>query len=408
MNKFDIIKTFDDWRWEQDSDVYNYEISTYCFDTKLENKSDEERKNIAKKILLTHHLLYICDRQMDYRFIFYYGGYVVSKIVEDFLEEKENKQFNIENFIKKHTYSKPGKNNTFSHYLKVKKPDDNKLMLDFVKQYDDILHEKSDFVVFASRMTIIDYYCIFRTLQNYQDFIDSISSSDTILELAESLFKYTYKGIKNKYSGDSNSKIKISGKEIENFLEIYRLYEKNLDNNIEFKNKIHELKRLWCVIRDFIYHPIFKKCLEITVGENKRVKWLNDIDKIELPGDVWNNNVQFAKCMFGLEKKNFKSSVEIRKIYENNKEEWGACCPIHFDITFAFVPRMCSVKNCETCPLAKYSKIKEIKENSKDKDWRISICHGVEGKYCTLALFATGFKYLCKGKENCNMVNNNK
>ena len=37
-------------------------------------------------------------------------------------------------------------------------------------------------------------------------------------------------------------------------------------------------------------------------------------------------------------------------------------------------------------------------------DWQGLICHGIEGKYCTLAMFTTGFKYRCKGEQNCALL----
>ena len=78
MTEFDIIKTLDDWRWLQERDIYKYEISTYSFDTDFNNcKNEEEKRELAINILLAHHLVYICDRQMDFRFIFYFGGYVI-------------------------------------------------------------------------------------------------------------------------------------------------------------------------------------------------------------------------------------------------------------------------------------------------------------------------------------------
>ena len=219
MSKFDIIKIFDEWRWKQDADVYGYEIETYCFDTKLNGKSEEERIVIAKKILLTHYLLYICDRQMDYRSIFYYGGYVVSRIVEDFFNEFSDgkvEEEKFKKFIENHTEPYPkvkGDNVNYSHYLKVIAPNNDDLKRAFSKKYKKILGDKKDIAFFASRMTIIDYCCIFRTLNNYEQFIDTITKSSSILGLAENLFKCTYQGVKN-----------VAGKEEIEFLTIYEKF----------------------------------------------------------------------------------------------------------------------------------------------------------------------------------------
>lgn len=401
MTEFDIIKTLDDWRWLQERDIYKYEISTYSFDTDFNNcKNEEEKRELAINILLAHHLVYICDRQMDFRFIFYFGGYVISKIMEDYLLERPNNTIEFREFINNHTYIYPNEVGAtdYTHYLKAGRPNNENFMNDFLSKYD-FLNENDGYVVFASRMTINDYFCIFRTLKNYKKFIDAIENSKTVTELAENLFDCTYKGVK---SQDSEKKY-ISGKDESNFINIYDKYDVNIDENAKFENKKFDSKRLWCVIRDYLYNPTFRECLEIIVGKKRLNELMKTLSDIELPGDVWNNNPKFAKCVWGESKQKFKSSREVRKRY--NKEEWGNCLPIHFDITFWFVPRMCSMDNCHFCPLAQFSKDPSIKDKFK-KNWYENICHGTEGKYCTIALYATGIKHLCKGKGNCGLISN--
>ena len=81
------------------------------------------------------------------------------------------------------------------------------------------------------------------------------------------------------------------------------------------------------------------------------------------------------------------------KINEKFKEKWNGCLPIHFDITFNFVPRMCNISNCDICPL-----------NPKETDWENKICHKKEGQYCSLALYSTGIKHKCEGAKKCPLI----
>ena len=422
ITKFDIIRIFDEWRWSQqdtrlDDEIYEFEISTYPFykTYKLFKENKEELSvELAKKILFAHYLVYICDRQMDYRFVFKYGGYVIAQILEDYI-----KDFNWKSpsdyedcfleFIKKHTarIKKKNTNNDnngiYSHYLKAAKPDNN-LYKNLKKKYDSIKNDyegedKDNVVLFASRMTIIDYFCIFRSLENIEQFFNILENKTNIYSIAEGLYNITYKGVKN-----------LSGKNEPNFVEIYKKYKqeiKAIDNkDISFEKKKYDSKRLWCVIRDYMYNPLFKKCFQKVVGKKNFLKLSKheSLEKIELPGDVWNNNLDFARCFWtnvDESAKKINSSKIIRKNYINYKDSWNGCLPIQFDITFNFVPRMCTIGNCNICPLAQFSKINEIKEFGNQ--WQEIVCHKQAGKYCTMALYATGIKHICKGESNCGL-----
>lgn len=151
--KFNIIKTLDTWRWEQDEKgsgdkFYRFEIESYPFYDEYKNASEKGiiSKELAKKILFAHYLLYICDRQMDYRFIFKYGGYVVAKIMENFINEFTYEPNIIKeafmDFIDRYTYTLPKEKNgdvlstaVYSHYLKAEEPENNKLRKDFKSKY---------------------------------------------------------------------------------------------------------------------------------------------------------------------------------------------------------------------------------------------------------------------------------
>ena len=216
--------------------------------------------------------------------------------------------------------------------------------------------------------------------------------------LAEALFELTYQCIPKITSGDIKDNIFDSISE-----KLQKKEEKDKkDNNYTLEKNRYSLKRMWCIIRDFITHPVFSECFKIIIDKTNFDKLNNKTEyaKIELPGDVWNNNSKFALCFWG-DNNATKSSGFVRQMYDNsNQDEWGGCLPIHFDITFNFVPRMCEEDKCDICPLAQYSHYTEIKDKYASK-WYENICK-TKDKYCTLALCATGIKHKCD--ETCKIL----
>ena len=205
---------------------------------------------------------------------------------------------------------------------------------------------------------------------------------DSINDLAKRLFEITYK---NGYI--------LTGKNKENFLDLIPIRPKK---ERLFEDKKFQLKRLWCVIRDFMYNPIFITCMRSAVGDEKYEFLKRDVDNIELPGDIWNNNSRFAKCFWNIDDKNFKSSKFVRENYNHNRTKWGKCLPINFDTTFNLAPRLCNNNSCATCLLSKYTD-KKFKSNDYKK-----LCHKQKGLYCTFALYSAGIKHECEG-QNCNL-----
>jgi hypothetical protein len=168
---------------------------------------------------------------------------------------------------------------------------------------------------------------------------------------------------------------------------------------------------MWCALRDYIKSPEF--CKHVVEGfkeinKNDLIKvWLDlDPSDLELPGDVWNNNVKFRNCLFGkifddikLEEfrslfKKMKAPVFIRGIYDVYKDEMDYLemgYPEMFDVTFDFVPRMCEKEMCDFCIFNKENKITEL-------------CTQDESKYCPVLLVSCGYKCKCK-KEDCVFLN---
>lgn len=145
----------------------------------------------------------------------------------------------------------------------------------------------------------------------------------------------------------------IFDKDGESFCEVL---EKFFDMNTpENKNKEKfSMKRTWCSLRDYLKFPEYKKwfsscirsCTENTVDEYFLNKLFSDENNsseacrwLELPGDVWNENSIFRRCITVQTKG--KLGEVIRNEYNNIPAEKRVGYPEEFDTTFDFVPRMC-------------------------------------------------------------------
>ena len=434
---------------------------------------------------------------MDYRHIFKAGGYVISKLVEDYYNLINNKEwkktedkkekikdlFKICRIKKDDSFSyflcapiedksSPQQKDKIFHYfldrekiinpdgqimVKQKNKDKNNeegTITQSKKKYDICFKEERKdikyYALFSSRYMLQDIACMYKTLlylnnifeyknenENENEKIKRIITNKTynglfsaFLEehsnciceyndqknknnvsiikedsegLAEALFELTYQCIPQITSGDikdNNIFESISEK-------LQKKEEKDKkDKNYTLEKNRHSLKRMWCIIRDFLVHPVFSECFKIIIDETNFVilNGKTEYAKIELPGDVWNNNSKFALCFWG-DNNATKSSGFVRQMYDNRKDtdKWNGCLPIHFDITFNFVPRMCEEDKCDICPLAKDSKDDDISKKYGNK-WKESICP-TKDKYCTLALCATGIKHKCDG--TCKIFNEN-
>jgi len=116
------------------------------------------------------------------------------------------------------------------------------------------------------------------------------------------------------------------------------------------------------------------------------------------PKFIWNNSPLFKNNLFAkiLDvdsiPKTWGMPAIIRDIYKQLKgsEEINDFYPEQFDITFDFVPRMCSKRLCDVCPFGQ--KGVEL------------VCIPSEDKYCPVALLSLscGYTAKCAGeKGNC-------
>ena len=424
QKKFAIIKTLDGWRWDiNPNDVlegyksYSFgEDLKECFDDEGKIKDNKLTPGLAEKVLLTHHLLYICNRQTGARRIFSEGAKVISNIVENYYEDKENFDFN--KYIKNKNDKKQETDTTDTETDEQKNKDSYYLEFDN-KQ-------------FASRYMLTDIACMQKTLinlngseayfknirsidnknKNYENFSTFLKEfSSDIRTLAQALYELTYQGVPVIRNSDVENEVdkmdeieKLLSENVEN--KVLTKVRKQLSSSYKFEKKKHNLKRVWCEVRDFLYDPVLQECFKIIVGkEFNAPEEEYDVSYLELPGDVWNNNSTFAKCFWG--KTYGNSSKFVRTQFDNDSKNgkdlncWGGCYPHHFDITFNFVPRMCESNNCSMCPICKD---KNENEKIKNEDWK-KLCHKKEGNYCSFALYATGVKHVCNGEKDCKILN---
>jgi hypothetical protein len=388
---FKIFSFFDDYRW-QNKENYNL-INFYRDDL------DDDTK------ILTHWLCYISDRQMDFELIWDVGGFVYSEMVNEIKRIKDVSIIKPEiedSFVKK--------DNDGKYYFISKKNANDKIM----KNYEDNINKNK--VKFKSRFVPADYFCILSTFvilekfnYNLSEYISYVylknkDKDDIIIRLLYSLYLLSYYEIGQPNSDDlknyeENLNKVILRKEMVLFLiNNSELFDEQL--KIFKKDKMFKQKRAWCSLRDFIksneFFQYFKNAMLKYISEENilslRIK--KCLEQFVLPGDVWNNNSIFGKCI--LEKTSYEHSkkslnVILDDYFKKAKPKIGY--PEQFDVTFDFVPRMCRKNNCNICP------IKNIDlENNIEK-----ICVNDIGKYCTVALSSCNYKGYCVGKEKCKL-----
>jgi hypothetical protein len=342
------------------------------------------------------------DRQMSFKIIWDVGGFVISELVHKI---KATKDISV---LKNSYLHKDDKDNEKYFFLSENAP--NELI---ENKYGDNYKFQGK-VRFKPRYLPSDYMCILSTFLILEDFdfslakyisriIDkNIGKDDIIIRLLYSLHLLTYYKISNP-SGkviDFEKNINARGKikrEILRIIEDEQEFEKNLKTFK--KQQMFSQKRAWCSLRDFIkskeFNGYFRGAMLEYVSEEDICSLENEksLKQFVLPGDVWNNNTKFKKCI--LKSTHYEKSKNALNVilYEYFKEfapETGY--PEQFDITFDFVPRMCEKDNCCICPI-----------NVEAPDSFQKICINEANKYCTVALCACNYKNYCIGKERCKL-----
>lgn len=353
-----VISWLDDRRWNIE-DNYNF-INFF-----REDLSNSEK-------ILTHWICYITDRQMPFEIIWDKGGYVFSELVYEYKRSKLLPHQIIEKYYEKYS-------------------DNNKIRFRF---------KSSDNTTFASRYITDDYQNILNTLEvlNYYErniinfIVDIIKrfkgKEDLLIRIACGLHLLTYQLDSKKANPKETLRILNNEQEFEKRVEFFK------------RNATSGKKRLWCCIRDYkkgLYNKVFNKAIREVAGTeaSKLISiWESlPMEQIELPGDVWNNSPLFRDNLFskildidGIPKAWGMPEI-IRDIYKQLKSsgEVDNFYPEQFDITFDFVPRMCSKKLCNVCPFG--------------QNGVALVCMPSEDKYCPVALLSCGYTTKCVGKE---------
>jgi hypothetical protein len=370
---FKIISFFDDFRWAEGKPIIKFFNENIDADCKI----------------LTHWLCYVMNRQISFEIIWDVGGLVISEIVCKIRAEKNIGV--LRNFLQQ----------------------DEERNSEGNKKYYYLQSEKDPKVKFKPRYLPSDYISILKTFLILKDFNFSLAEyishiygknkdkNDIIIRILYSLHLLTYDSIGNRKGEDIEDDKKIVDeleKKKERVIEIINDEQKFEEELAKFKKeKIFKQKRAWCALRDYIKSKEFQKHFEEAMSKyisNEDILLLRKeecLKQFVLPGDVWNNNVKFRRCV--LKSTSYEDSendinVIIDKYFKEFKPEVGY--PEQFDVTFDFAPRMCEKDNCDICPIKKDSSFKKI-------------CVNDRSKYCTVALFACNYKSECVGSEKCKL-----
>lgn len=396
---FKIISFYDENRW---SIKENYPLINF-----FKDDLDDDTK------LLTHWFCYISDRQTPYQRIWDVGGFVYSDLVNSYKTLKTSNILdpsNTNSFLKKEIV---GKDKIIKYYFLSKEEKGNNSIL---TDYDNIIENKR--VKFKPRYLPSDYLSILYTLNILEDYEYSFTKfiieihnlhkdkEDFIKRMLYSLHLLTYYNIGRPKSDDISNFSKNLKNGIKRRIKVKEiLQDKNIFDK-EYKKfaktDIYKQKRAWCSFRDFLKSPEFKTIFKNALGIESFPN--NDFDKLtsdssltqlELPGDVWNNNSKFRKCILkdsGYKKSKKSLNKILREHYDNHSKDIIGY-PEQFDITFNFVERMCKSGNCEFCPIYK---IDNLSNNKFDE-----ICIDDKNKYCSVIFIGCNYKNKCVGKNDC-------
>ncbi len=392
---FKIMSFYDEYRWEY-SHNYNL-INFFRADLTADTK------------ILTHWLCYITDRQMPFQRIWDIGGYVFSELI---YELKNQKSLNLLSPEHENSFVKESEDGKFT-FISKSTANNNSI----IANYEGIFENGK--VKFKSRFFPSDYMAILYTFVFLQDYDFSFSKfikeaycrhkeeHDFVKKILFSLSLLSYDGIGQpnsnnlNYFADNIQKANDRKNRIKGILSNDSKFNK--EYNKFLKSRVFKQKRAWCSLRDFLKSPEFMQYFEDALREEglgdddfRRLFSYDALTQLELPGDVWNNNSKFGKCI--LKNTDYGQSAMglnkiLRDFYNNNQHIVGY--PEQFDITFDFVPRMCDLDNCDLCPIYRI----DNKDNNFNK-----ICLKNEKMYCPVALVSCNYKNNCRGIDKCKIV----
>lgn len=241
-----LVKFMSDKRYAEDT--FDMPDTIYGYDIKC-IQNDNLSKALAEKILLTHYLVYICDRQMPYLYIFYVGGFVLSQLADEFTDKTKVKDL-IEKYVDFDTCAIKAKIKNVSQYKMISD--------DYYQKYKKF-PEFDKPVEFISRYCSIDIISIIKTLQTLEEKYNfSIgrflkSGYENADDLAKNIYNLTYNvpSVKKDKLEKDNYMIYLNKKKDVNKIDRYRV------------------KRIWCLLRDFLCYPIYSECFRVVLDLSK-------------------------------------------------------------------------------------------------------------------------------------------
>jgi hypothetical protein len=381
----DVLRIFtalDDARWRN---AGNYNLINYC-----ENDLSHDEK------LLTHWLSYITDRQTAFRRVWDVGGYVISYLVRAFTQHGHGA-------LRDDHMKRPSARGGLWLECPLARPNRR------LKFYGI----DSGPVKFASRYMPSDALSIYRTLlildrvaeRSFARFVCFAVAGETdqkvaVHKLAAALHFLTYADIGNVSEDSVLARMTALKASLEEDLNAFRRDRSGFIATLskKFERNPFGKKRLWCSIRDYLKSPEFNSDLVkalTKINRSEAYLWGRDnIDQaalaaMELPGDVWNNNIIFRDGLFspqlGETPKTWDMPRTIRAIHTQMVRPKAAFYPEQLDVTFDFVPRMCANLQCQRCVFG----------GGIDK-----LCHQQRGLYCPVILAACGYFSPC-APDNC-------
>ena len=397
--KFEVINFIDQYRWDA-ACANNYNFINYAHS----DMSDDLK-------LLTHWISYITDRQMPFEQIWEVGGFVFSDMLKHYKDLGEG--MNVLSIGSPLSFFEEKVDGKYTFKSKLLAPKNNRML-------NKNNCPEGEPVSFVSRFYPSDYVSMVYTLHTLdafnRDFIDYVvaiikcltnttcSCKDLVRGLAYGLYILTYDNIGQPSKEHLDDTIWIKNAEIrtETILSLIsdnKTFHRCVQRFYE-RDGQYRIKRVWCCLRDYIKSPefgdkYFKHGLLCRGIDPALVEILFSYEAkqyFELPGDVWNNNSAFRKCLLNDVKLSLKETKMpfnklLRILYE--REDIRIGYPEQFDATFDFVPRMCEKNLCDICPFKAVSEQNEIAK----------ICVNNEDKYCTVAMISGGYIGKCKPNQ---------
>lgn len=368
----------------------NYNLVNYC-DDKL--SADEK--------FLTHWLSYIMDRQMPFMRVWEVGGYLVSHLVRTFERSTTGTDCLASDYVLTEE-----RTNGIGIVLHCPKEGTNRRLA--------LAGITGDHVRFASRYVPEDTFLIFRTLsildqvsqRNFARFLsiflpESTPMPDAIRRLAVALDGLTYSAGSTISASALKEKLERLPSLIAADVAALRHEPAGWLTSKERSFQPFGKKRLWCSLRDYLKSPEFNTYFVQSlkdIGRSDADRWHRNnpdlhraLDQMELPGDVWNNNRNFANGLFMPNLQDKPSTWDmprtVREIYKALANDLqGSFYPEQLDVTFDFVPRMCDRQMCYACLFG---------------GGVGRLCHRQLGLFCPVPLVSCGYQHACN-PDSCD------